>query len=175
MKSSTLFKISARYGAVSGILAFILLIIQYYLGRHPMLVSPLLDFRVLLFGIFIFFALREFRDFIQEGFLSFAQGMFGALMVVFFSSIITSIMLVAFGKWENGFVNLFITQSIDYLKTFPKEDIERIGKEIYQRNLDALPATNITSLASTYFVQGSVIGFFVSIIVSVILRRQPKT
>ncbi len=175
MKWPLLLKISARYGSVSGVLAFILLVISYYLGRHPMLVSPLLDFRILLFGIFIFFALREFRDYAQEGFLSFAQGMFGALVVVFVSSIITSTLLIAFGKWEDGFVAMFIAQSLDYLKTFPKEDIERIGKEIYQRNLDALPATNIVTLASTYFVQGSVIGFFVSIIVSVILRRQPKT
>ena len=174
MNWSTLFKISARYGAVSGILAFILLILSYYMGRHPMLVSPLLDFRVLLFGIFIFFALREFRDSVQEGLLSFAQGMLGALVVVFVSSLITSVALVTFGNWENGFVNMFISQSIDYLKTFPKEDIERIGKEVYERNLNALPATNISDLAKTYFVQGSVIGFFVSIIVSVILRRQPK-
>ena len=174
MNWSTLFKISARYGAVSGILAFILLIISYYLGRHPMLISPLLDFRILLFGIFIFFALREFRDFYQEGLLSFAQGMLGALALVFVSSLITSFALTGFGMWEDGFVNMFISESLEYLKTFPKEDIKRIGKDIYQRNLDALPATNITALAKTYFVQGCVIGFFVSIIVSVIVRQQPK-
>ena len=175
MNWPSLFKISARYGAVCGTLAFALLLISYYLGRHPMLISPLLDFRILLFGIFTFFALREFRDFYQEGLLSFAQGMLGALVVVFVSSVITALALVAFGNWEDGFVKLFISQSLEYLKTFPKEDIERIGKEAYQRNLDALPATNISALASTYFVQGSVIGFFVSIIISVILRQQPKT
>ncbi|HOX82773.1 MAG TPA: DUF4199 domain-containing protein [Chryseolinea sp.] len=175
MKLPVLFKTSARYGAVSGTLAFILLIVSYYLGRHPMLVSPLLDFRILLFGIFTFFALREFRDYNQEGFLSFAQGMLGSLMVVFVSSVITSALLIAFGKWEDGFVAMFIRESIEYYKTFPKEDIERIGKETFQRNLDALPATNISRLAGIHFFQGSVIGFFISIIVSVILRQQPKT
>lgn len=175
MKSLTLFKISARYGAVSGILAFILLTIQYYLGRHPLMVSPMLDFRILLFGIFIFFTLREFRDFNQEGYLSFAQGVLGGLVVVFVSSLMTSIALAIYGDWENGFVKMFIEQRGAYLKTFPKEEIERIGKEIYQRNLDALPTTNSVALAGTYFVQGSVIGFFVSIIISVILRQQPKT
>ncbi len=175
MNWSQLFKISARYGVVSGVLAFILLIISYYMGRHPMLVSPLLDFRILLFGIFIFFALREFRDSVQEGMLSFSQGMMGALVLVFVSSLITSFAMIGFGMWEEGFVKMFITQSLDYLKTFPKEDIERIGKEIYQRNLDGLPATNISELARKYFSQGSIIGIFVSIIVSVILRQQPKT
>ncbi len=175
MNWSSLFKISARYGTVSGVLAFVLLIISYYLGRHPMLISPLLDFRILLFGIFIFFALREFREFYQEGMLSFSQGMMGALVLVFVSSLITSFAIVGFGMWEEGFVKMFIAQSLEYLKTYPKEDIERIGKEIYQRNFEHLPATNIAELARKYFSQGSIIGFFVSIIISVILRQQPKT
>jgi hypothetical protein len=62
----------------------------------------------------------------------------------------------------------------DYLKTFPKEDIERIGKDVYERNLNDLPETNIRKLVETYFAQGIAIGFFVNIILSVILRRQPK-
>jgi hypothetical protein len=175
MNWSPLFKISVRYGAVSGVLAFILLIISYYLGRHPMLISPLLDFRILLFGIFTFFALREFRDLVQAGMLSFAQGMLGALIVVFISSLIASFALIGFAMWENDFVNMFIVQRMEYLKTFPKEDIERIGKEIYESNLKSLPSTNSMELAKVYFIQGSVIGFFVSIIISVILRQQPKT
>jgi hypothetical protein len=61
-----------------------------------------------------------------------------------------------------------------YLNTFSKEDIERIGKEVFERNLNQLPTTNISVLAMTYFVQGLAIGFFVSIILSVIVRRQPK-
>jgi len=134
--------ISARYGAIAGVLAFILLIVLYHLGPHPLLTSPFLDFRILLFGIFVFFTLKEFRDFNNNGVLHFSQAMFGGLSVV--------------------------------LKSFPKEDISRIGKEIYERNLAALPATNVFDLIQTYFMQGIVIGFFVNIILSVILRRQPK-
>ena len=50
-----------------------------------------------------------------------------------------------------------------------------MGKEIYERNLAELPTTNISRLTITYFIHGLVIGFFVNIILSVILRRQPKT
>ncbi|MBL0745151.1 DUF4199 domain-containing protein [Chryseolinea lacunae] len=173
--TSKLFRISARYGAVGGILAFIMLIVMYYMGRHPFLVAPYLDFRILLFGVFIYFTLREFRDYDQEGVLYFWQAMLGGLAVVMLMTTITSVLLLIFGTWDNGFVTTYITEMTAYVKAFPKEDIERIGKEVYARNLEALPTTNMWKLAVTYFMQGLMIGFFVNIIISVILRRQPKT
>ena len=173
--TNKLIRISARYGTVGGILAFVLLIILFYLGRHPLVISPFLDFRVLLFGIFIFFTLKEFRDYEQEGALSFAQAMIGGLAVVLIMTTITSILLYVFGMLEKDFVQTYIEQITAYLKSFSNEDIEKIGKENYERNLSSLPTTNMAQLTQIYFVQGLVIGFFVNIVLSVILRRQPKT
>jgi hypothetical protein len=148
---------------------------MFYLGRHPLVTSPFLDFRILLFGIFIFFTLKEFRDYEQGGVLYFAQAMIGGLAVVMIMTIITSIMLQIFGSLEKDFVTTYIEQVTAYVKSFSREDIERVGKEIYDRNLAALPTTNVSKLTITYFIHGMVIGFFVNIILSVILRRQPKT
>jgi len=170
-----LLRISVRYGTVGGILAFVLLIIMFYLGRHPLITSPFLDFRVLLFGIFIYFTLKEFRDYEQEGVLYFPQAMIGGLVVIMIMTTITSVMLQIFGTVEKDFVATYIEQVTAYVKAFSKEDIERVGKEIYERNLAELPTTNISKLTVTYFVHGLVIGFFVNVILSVILRRQPKT
>jgi len=170
-----LFRIASRYGTVGGILAFVLLILMYYIGRHPLVVSPFLDFRILLFGIFIFFTLKEFRDYEQGGVLYFSQAMVGGFVVITIMTTLTSLLLFLFGSLEPEFVKDYVAKVIEYLKSFAKEDIERIGKEIYERNLIDLPATNISNLAITYFVHGLVIGFFVNIILSVILRRQPKT
>lgn len=170
-----LLRISVRYGTVGGILAFVLLLIMYYLGRHPLVTSPFLDFRILLFGIFTFFTLKEFRDYEQDGVLYFAQAMIGGFAVIVIMTTITSIMIQVFGMFERNFVATYIEQIMSYLKAFSKEDIERVGKEVYDRNLAELPTTNISKLTITYFIHGMVIGFFVNIILSVILRRQPKT
>jgi hypothetical protein len=172
--AKTLWKVSVRYGAAAGILAFILLLVMHYVGPHPLLTSPFLDFRILLFGIFIFFTLKEFRDHYHNGILYFWQAMVGGWTVVVIATVATSILVWLFGVWDNAFVDSYIGQAISYLKSFPQKDIDRIGKEIYERNLNALPTTNIFDLIQTYFMQGIVIGFFVNIILSVILRRQPK-
>jgi len=82
--------------------------------------------------------------------------------------------LIVFGNFEPDFIASYINRMTVYLQTFSKEDIERIGKEVFDRNLKALPATNIYEMAKTYFAQGLAIGLFVSIILSVITRKQPK-
>jgi hypothetical protein len=130
---------------------------------------------MLLFGIFIFFTLKEFRDYEQDGELHFSQAMIGGFTVILIMTIITSVLLQVFGTVEKDFVATYIDQVTAYIKSFSKEEIERVGKEAYERNLAALPSTNISKLTITYFVHGMVIGFFVNIILSVILRRQPKS
>src|SRR5690606_39593394 len=83
--------------------------------------------------------------------------------------------LLIFAALESDFVPDYITEMTAYLQTFSEEDIEAIGKEIFERNLSLLPATHSRMLAISYLGQGLLIGKFVSIIVSVILRKQPKT
>jgi hypothetical protein len=167
--------IAIRWGAIASVLAVSLLIAMYYLGRHPLMVAPFLDFRIILYGIFIFFALREFRDYQQQGILYFWQGMAGSFLLVAVAGTLSASFFWIFGTLETDFVPSYIRQMTEYLKNFPEEDIKRIGKEVYERNLNSLPSTNMAQLASTYLAQSFVIGLFVSIILSVILRKQPKT
>lgn len=166
--------ICSRYGAIAAIFSVSLLVAMYYLGRHPLMIAPFLDFRILLYGIFIFFSLREFRDFQQEGVLYFWQGMAGSFVMVAVAGTLSAFFFWIFGTLETDFVPSYVRQMTEYLQNFPEEDIQRIGKEVYESNLNSLPSTNMAQLASTYLAQSFVIGLFVSIILSVILRKQPK-
>jgi hypothetical protein len=170
-----LVKVSARNGLIAGVISVLLLISMYYIGQHPLMISPYFDFRVLLFGIFIFFTLKEVRDTHKDGSLFFWQAMIGSLLVVVVATLIGSSGVFLFASVESRFVSSYIEGMTQYLKDFPPEDIKKIGREVYDRNLALLPSTNRSGLTITYFGQGIIIGFFVSIILSAILRRQPKT
>jgi hypothetical protein len=174
MKKSPLISVSVKYGLIAAALAIFIMIATFYFGNHPMMVAPYLDFRIILFGLFMFFGLREFRD-TQEGVLYFWQGMIGGFVMVTVAGTIAALGLLIFSSVEKEFISSYVEAMTQYLKTFPKEDIERIGKEVYERNLEQLPSTNGKQLASLYFVQGMMIGLFVTIILSVILRKQPKS
>jgi hypothetical protein len=73
-----------------------------------------------------------------------------------------------------AFLSDYVTTAVEQMKAMPAEAIGRIGKIEYQRNLEYISATNSYILAKHYFWQSFVISFFISIIISVILRRQPK-
>ncbi len=172
---SPLIKVPLRYGLIAGVLGIILTILLYYFVQHPLLVSPYMDFRIFIFGVFIFFALKELRDFSFGGVLYFWQGMIGAFVLTLVFAFIGSAGLVLFIHFEGEFLTSYVRLFQEQLRGMPPEMIDKIGKDVYERNLELLPTTNAMGLAYTWFVQSLVIAFFISIVLSVILRRQPKT
>jgi len=171
----TLVKVSLRYGVLAGLIGFALLAGLYYLGRHPFLIPVFMDFRIILFGVFIFFTLREVRDYYQQGILYFWQGIFGSFLFTIAYAVISCLALVGFMSVVPAFLTDYIELTFQQLKSLPPEVIESIGKEVYSHNLETLPATTALDLGKLYFLQSLIISLFLSIILSVILRRQPKT
>jgi hypothetical protein len=167
--------IAARNGLIAGVVGMIMLVGLYYLGRHPFSIPPYMDFRIILFGVLLFFTLKEFRDYFQQGTLYFWQGMFMSLIFTTIFAFIAFLVIWGFAGWSPRFVSSYISLTLDQIKSMPAEIIERIGKTEYDRSIKALPFTRGIDLASLYFWQSFVISFFVSILISVILRRQPKT
>lgn len=174
-KPSPLVIISARFGAFAAFLSVAAMTLMYYLGRHPLMVAPFLDFRIILYGIFIFFSLKEYREFHKNGVLYFWQGMIGSFIVVATAAMLGSILIRIFGSVEINFIPSYITAMTEYLEAFPEADIKRLGRENFERNLSELQSTNISQIASLYIAQSFGIGLFISIILSVILRKQPKS
>ncbi|HEU5148733.1 MAG TPA: DUF4199 domain-containing protein [Chryseosolibacter sp.] len=170
-----LVKVSLRYGLLAGAIGSALLIGLYYMDRHPFLIPVYIDFRIILFGILIFFTLREVRDYYQNGVMYFWQGFLASFLFTLAYAIVSSVVLVVFMELVPAFVSDYISLSVAQLKSLPSEVIESIGKDVYERNLKMLPETDADDLGSLYFLQSFLISLFISIILSVILRRQPQT
>lgn len=174
MKKSPLVGISLRNGAIAGVLAAGLLIVLFYIGRHPMLIMPYADFRVLLFGIFIFFTLKEFRDSYQEGVLHFFQGMAGSFIMVMTAAVLSALLVWFFSAIQPDFITEFVKQGLASAKLQFEQASTEAEKTGLRVILDSIPATNGRSMAKQHFAQSLIIGLFVSIILSIILRKQPK-
>ena len=166
--------IAVRNGLIAGVVGTIMLLGLYFMGRHPFLIPPYLDFRIILFGVVLFFTLKEFRDYYQEGILHFWQGMFMSLVFTAVFALIGFVVIWGFAEWRPEFVRSYISLTLDQIKLIPPEIVERIGKAEYDRTVKAIPGTRAFDLAYLYFWQSFGLSFFVSIIISVILRRQPK-
>ena len=169
-----LVKVPLTFGAVGGVLGALVTIGLFYIGPHPFLVNYYADYRVFLFGIFVFFVLKDIRDAKQGGVLYFWQGIVASFLFITFFAIVASLLLALYGYLVPAFVNEYIRQSIEVLKKMPEDVIKGIGKDVYDRNLSVVPSTNNLDLAILYFAQCYMIGILISIILSVILRRNPK-
>lgn len=168
-----LVRVPLRYGLIGGVLGFVLVIILYYIGRHPFLIIPVFDFRVALFGVFMYFILKELRDYYFNGMLFFWQGIAAAGLFVITFSVVASLLIWVFAKNVPQFVIQYVELVTNQLKTYPQETIDQIGRQVYDESLEQVKSTSAFGLARLYFRQGVFIGFFVGIIISVILRRQP--
>ena len=169
-----LLKVPLTNGAIAGALGIALLIALYYLGRHPFLIPVFMDFRILLFGIFLFFTLKELRDLHYSGILYFWQGIIASFLFVVTFAVLASAGIALFTFAVPDFLESYISLTLEQIRNLPKEVVDRIGKDVVESNLKQLPATNVLALANLYLWQSFMIGLFVSIIISVILRRQPK-
>lgn len=170
-----LVKVSIRYGLLAAIIGSGILVVLYYMDRHPFLIPVYVDYRIILFGIFIFFTLREIRDYYQNGVLYFAHGIIASLIFTATYAILASVAIYLFANAVPVFLNQYVDLSIQQLRSLPADVVKKIGKDVYIRNLAALPSTRPADLALLYFWQSFLISLFLSVILSVILRRQPKT
>ena len=86
-----------------------------------------------------------------------------------------SLFILVFGTViEKGFVNEFITESIRNIESTREQLLESIGKETLDKTLELLPTTTIAHLAIDYFIKSLPYGIFLTIIISLILRKKPN-
>ena len=171
--NSPLVRVGIRYGLIAAVFCMGFVVSMYYMDKHPFLMNPFLDFRIPTFGVLIFFALKEAREFYYHGILYFWQGMVGAFILTFVCASACWLLLLLFAAWQPAFVSSFIDLAMTQARSFPEEDIERIGRSVYEQGLLELKNADGRFMAWRYFVQSFIISFFISIIISVVLRRQP--
>jgi hypothetical protein len=172
--SSPLLRIPFRYGLLGGVIGCMAIAVLYYMGRHPFLLPVIFDFRIIIFAVFIFFSLKEIRDYYQGGVLFFWQGMVGSYALIITSALIGSVFTFAFAKWNAYFLSSYIEKLQQQMLGYKEDIIKSVGPDAYRQQLAKLPVTSPADLAGDYFLKSLIIGLFLAIIISVILRK-PQT
>ncbi len=170
-KVPVLVKVPVKYGLFGGVLAAILLATLFYIGRYPFVPVE----RTILFAIFIFFSLKELRDYNYGGSLYFWQGLIGGVICYMTMAITAGFLLWVWGQFSDSYLTHYVSAMTEQM-TAGREELEKqVGKEAVELQLEKLPSTTIFDLAFDYVLKSMFIGIFLTIIISVILRRQPKT
>ncbi|MBS1485952.1 MAG: DUF4199 domain-containing protein [Bacteroidetes bacterium] len=175
MYNHPLFKIPFRFGLVAGMLGSLVVWVLYYMGKHPFLIPILMDFRIVIYAIFIFMALKIVRDNYLQGTLFFWQGMVGSYVFLITAGLVGALATLGLAFWQKDFLMSYIRSTQMQMTHFKKEFVDNIGSAAYEQQMGQLTNTSAFALASDYFLKSLFIGLFLTIIISVILRKQKQT
>ena len=171
-----LFLVPLKYGFIGAVMLIFGLLVLFYMGRHPLLLNPVLDTRILIYALIIFISFKVYKDQYNRGIMHFWQGMamgmisyivmsFGAALFIYIISEISS----------TNFLAEYIRIATGQLITNKDLFIETISEKTYADTLEQLPATKPIHLALDYLLKSMPIGLFLTIILSILLRRKESS
>jgi len=148
----------------------LLFLIFYFLDLDPLVNIKIID--LFLLAIFIFFALKEFRDRYNDRHLHFWQGMTGGMIsylsLAILSALFIFIMTVII---DPELTTKYIESRIALLMENRQTLVDQMDEDTFVRAIEGVRETTGIDLALDDFLKKSIIGLFLTIIIAVILRK----
>ncbi|MEM6525666.1 MAG: DUF4199 domain-containing protein [Bacteroidota bacterium] len=170
-----LFRVAFKYAITASVLAIALILILFYSGKHPLLIPIAYDFRILLFGVFIYFSIREFKAYHNSGELHFWQGLLIGIFFYLLVGAVVGCVIGLFANVEPDFLSEYIQSNVQGLEMnkaeLTAEGPVTLSEAEFDHQLELTKATGPVTLAVDYFIKSCVLGFFISILLGVILRK----
>lgn len=159
-----------KYGVIGGFIVILLILTFYFLDLDPLVNIKMAD--VLILSIFIFFALKEFRDRYNNRQLHFWQGMTGGVFTYLIIALISAIfILVMTVIIDPEMTTNYIASRIELLSENKQKLVDAMDEETYLKAVAGVRETSGFDLALDDFLKKSIIGLFLTIIIAVILRK----
>ena len=169
------FSVSLRYSALASLLSIVLFSVLYYFGRNPLLLPSFLDYRLLLFPIFLVFGIREFKETRNNGVLHFWQGFsIGMLIILVIGMVMFAYIFVLGGLIDHNFTANYIMETVHNITSAQDKIIAQYGEKVYNESLKLVPTTSLFDLALDYFIKSLPLGIILTILISLVLRFKPK-
>lgn len=167
-------KVSLKYAAISGIFLVALYHVSFLLGSNPLIDVSHLIFDLIILGLFIFFAEKEFKSYKNGGFLHFWQGMSIGFFVYAISSAIFIIAQIIYFSLDADAVTNYQEAAVLFLNE--KGDVfkEQFGEEGFKEELKEIANVTKWDLIFASSIKKMLAGFFITPVISIILRKQSK-
>jgi hypothetical protein len=164
-------KLAIKYGAVAAVFSILAFVVFYIMGQQPWrnLISFLLD--VFVIGVFIFLALKDYKERFNNGELRFYQGMTVGFIVYLIVAVGFSLFFFVLMQWvEPDFLTEYIKLALEDLVSRKEMIVAGLSEESYLDQLSKLENTTISVLVIDAFVKRLLIGLVLTPIFSILLR-----
>ncbi|MFY0601190.1 MAG: DUF4199 domain-containing protein [Cyclobacteriaceae bacterium] len=167
-------KVGLKYAVICSVFLVVIFHVSSFFGINPLMNLVHLVFDLMMFGLFIFFASKELKMSQQNEVLHFWQGMTVGFNVYFFSTLVFGIYLyIYFGLNENVLLD-YKESAHQFLQEKKEIYIEEMGQESFDSQLNGINEVSNMDLITSAVLKKILAGFFITPVISIILRKQPK-
>lgn len=167
-------KTSIKYALICGLFLVAAYHLSYALGANPLIDITHLIFDVIIFGLFIFFAEKEYKTYKNGGILHFWQGMSIGFFVYTLASIVFVFSQIIYFALDTEAVSNYQEAALAFLNDRMDIYKEQFGDEGFERQLEDIRTVTKWDLILSSTIKKIIAGFFISPVISIILRKQLK-
>lgn len=163
-----------KFGITGAVLIITMFLVFYFSSANPLVEMGMFDFFIL--PIFLFLGIKEFRDTFNNKLLEFWQGMTLGFICYLVIAILTSLFILIFVTVINPEVlDTYIASRLDILEGGKANIIEKMGEASYQESFVEIQQISLTDVILDNFLKKTMVGMLLTIMISIIMKRKPKT
>lgn len=162
-------KASYLFGILGGLLCLFTIGTMYILGTDPVGFTEIFGYMII--PIFVFLGVKNFRDNMNGGELGFGQGMTTGFFVYSILALISAIGIFIFLRLDPSVFADFKSSNIFLLEESKEVLIKQLDEKAYKKTLQNISNMTVLDVAINDFLRKVFPGLFVTIIISIILKR----
>lgn len=167
-------KISIKYAALCSVFLVVIFHLSAYLGIDPLINLVHLIFDLTMFGLFILFADKEFKAQQENNIFHFWHGMTIGFNIYLTATIIFITYLAVYFAVDETAVTAYQEAANAFIQDKKQFYIDEMGEEAFDAQLQKIKETTSTDLLISSGLKKIMAGFFITPVISIILRKQPK-
>jgi len=157
------------FGIIGGVFCGLGFLVVYFLGHEPISFTEI--FGYILIPIFVFLGIKNFKDNMNNGELTFGQGMTVGFFVYSILAFISAIVIFIFLQVDSGIFNEFKASNLVLLREKKEILIAQLDKESYDTTFFNISNMTIFDVVFNDFLRKIFPGLFLTILISIILKR----
>ena len=148
--------------------------VSYRFGSNPLSDFRHLFFDLVIFVLFVFFSCKEFKTYSNDGILHFWQGMTLGFLTYLPASVLFLLGIIIFFWVDPNLLEDFKLQAMYFLESNREEFLNEMTEEQYAARKDQIETVTTLQMISGATFKKIMAGFFVTPVVTIILRKKPN-
>jgi hypothetical protein len=162
-------KAALSFGLLGGGLSFLGFLIIYWLGIEPISMNLIIGYVIA--PVFVFFAVKNFRDNYNGGTLYFGHGMTVGFFTYTIIALLASLYIFGMLHLDQDLFTNFRQINLELMGNNEEMLKEGLSEQAYEETYENISKMTIFDVAVNDFLRKIFSGLFFTIIISIILKR----